>query len=81
MVTGGRNTGRVGTIMSRSVFYTSIPIFLGIKTFFNYFFIPMIYTAPCVKFLMRADTLRGQVGGGWALEMEFFGAFEIASSR
>ncbi len=25
-------------------------------------------------FLMRADTLRGQVGGGWALEMEsFFG--------
>jgi len=28
---------------------------------------PMIYTAPCVMFLMRADTLRGQVGGGWAL--------------
>ncbi len=23
-------------------------------------------------FLMRADTLRGQVGGGWALEMECF---------
>jgi hypothetical protein len=33
---------------------------------------PMIYTAPCVMFLMRADTLRGQVGGGWALEMESF---------
>jgi hypothetical protein len=32
----------------------------------------MIYTAPCVMFLMRADTLRGQVGGGWALEMESF---------
>jgi hypothetical protein len=32
----------------------------------------MIYTAPCVRFLMWADTLRGQVGGGWALEMESF---------
>jgi hypothetical protein len=32
----------------------------------------MIYTAPCVMFLMRADTLRGEVGGGWALEMESF---------
>jgi hypothetical protein len=31
---------------------------------------PMIYTAPRVMFLMRADTLRGQVGGGWALEIE-----------
>jgi hypothetical protein len=29
----------------------------------------MIYTAP---FLMRADPLRGQVGGGWALEVEAF---------
>jgi hypothetical protein len=80
MVTGGRNTGRVGTIMSRSVFYTSIPIFLGVKNVFNYY-APMIYTGPCVKFLMRADTLRGQVGGSWALEMEFFGSFEMASSR
>ncbi len=33
---------------------------------------PMLYTAPCVMFLMRADTLRGQVGGGWALEIETF---------
>ncbi len=32
----------------------------------------MIYTAPCVMFLMRADTLRGQVGGGWALETDSF---------
>ncbi len=24
----------------------------------------MIYTAPCVMFLMQADTLRGEVGGG-----------------
>jgi hypothetical protein len=23
-------------------------------------------------FLMRADTLQGQVGGGWALEIKFF---------
>jgi hypothetical protein len=26
----------------------------------------MIYTTLCVMFLMQADTLRGQVGGGWA---------------
>ncbi len=25
---------------------------------------PMNYTAPCVRFLMRADTLCGEVGGG-----------------
>jgi hypothetical protein len=34
----------------------------------------MIYKAPYVIFLMRADPLRGQVGGDWALEIEtFFG--------
>ncbi len=32
----------------------------------------MIYTAPCVIFLMWADTVRGQVGVGWALEIESF---------
>jgi hypothetical protein len=32
----------------------------------------MIYTAPCVIFLIRVDALRGQVEGGWALEMESF---------
>ncbi len=26
---------------------------------------PMIYTAPCVMFLMRAHTLCGEVGGSW----------------
>ncbi len=26
----------------------------------------------CVTFLLPADTLRGQVGGGWALGMESF---------
>jgi hypothetical protein len=40
----------------------------------------MIYTAPCVMLLMRAYTLRGQVGGVWALEIEFFGPYEMASS-
>jgi hypothetical protein len=33
---------------------------------------PMIYTTPRIMFLMRADPLRGQVGGGWALEIEGF---------
>ncbi len=35
---------------------------------------PMIYTALCIMFWMRAYPLRGQVGGGWALEFSnFFG--------
>ncbi len=33
---------------------------------------PMIYAAPCVMFWMCAYPLRGQVGGGWALEFESF---------
>ncbi len=32
----------------------------------------MIYTSLCILFLMREDTLCGQVGGRWALEREFF---------
>jgi hypothetical protein len=32
----------------------------------------MIYTAKCIMFWMRAYPLRGQVGGGWALEIESF---------
>jgi hypothetical protein len=30
------------------------------------------YDLYCPVFLMRADPLRGQVGGGWALEIENF---------
>ncbi len=33
---------------------------------------PIIYTAPYIMFLMRADPLQGQVGGGWALEIYTF---------
>ncbi len=33
---------------------------------------PMIYKALYVIFSMRADPLRGQVGGVWALEIETF---------
>jgi hypothetical protein len=32
----------------------------------------MIYPAPCVMFWMQTDSLCGQVGGGWALEIETF---------
>ncbi len=35
---------------------------------------PMIYTAPCIMLWIRAYPLRGQVGGGWALEFESFWA-------
>jgi hypothetical protein len=38
-----------------------------------YRYIIMIYTAPYVgNLLMREDLLQGQVGGGWALEIETF---------
>jgi hypothetical protein len=32
----------------------------------------MIYGAPYAMLLMQANPLRGQVGGGWALEVETF---------
>jgi hypothetical protein len=32
----------------------------------------MIYIAPCIMFWMRAYSLRGEVGGGWALEFSNF---------
>ncbi len=35
---------------------------------------PMIYTVPYVMLLMRANPLRGQVGGGWGMEIETFWA-------
>ncbi len=42
----------------------------------------MIYTAPCIVFWMRAYLLRGQVGGGWAMESRVCcGPCEMASSR
>jgi hypothetical protein len=35
----------------------------------------MIYTDPCIMFWMRAYPLRGEVGGGWALEfLSFLGS-------
>ncbi len=42
---------------------------------------PMIYTTQCVMFLMRADLLWGQVGGGWVWKSRFFGPCEMTSSR
>ncbi len=33
---------------------------------------PMIYTALCIMFWIRAYPLLGQVGGGWALEFSSF---------
>jgi hypothetical protein len=35
-------------------------------------YLPMINTAPCIMFWMRAYPLLGQVGGGWTLEFESF---------
>jgi hypothetical protein len=49
---------------------------------FRYLYGPMVYTAPYVMVLMRAAPLRGQVGGGWTLEIKTFlgPACEMASS-
>ncbi len=33
---------------------------------------PVFYIAPCIMFWMGAYTLRGEVGGGWALEFPSF---------
>jgi hypothetical protein len=33
---------------------------------------PVIYTRPCIMFWRRGYTLRGKVGGGWALEFPSF---------
>ena len=33
---------------------------------------PVIYTGPCIMFWRRGYTLRGEVGGGWALEFLSF---------
>jgi hypothetical protein len=35
-------------------------------------FAPVIYTRPCIMFWRRGYTLRGEVGGGWALEFPSF---------
>jgi hypothetical protein len=32
---------------------------------------PMNNSVPDVMFLIRENSLRGQMGGGWALEIEF----------
>ncbi len=39
------------------------------------------WNGPYVMFLMRADPLRGQVGEGWALEVETFLRLELATSE
>ncbi len=33
---------------------------------------PVIYTRLCIMFRRRGYTLRGEVGGGWALELTSF---------
>ncbi len=39
---------------------------------------PMVYTAPYVALLMRANLLREPGGGGWTLEIEtFFVPYEM----
>jgi hypothetical protein len=42
---------------------------------------PLIYTAPYVMCLMRADPLRGQAERCWALEIKTFLGPEIATSE
>ncbi len=44
-------------------------IIKGLQSSLLAIYAPMIYTAPCIMFWMRAYPLWGQVGGGWALEI------------
>jgi hypothetical protein len=48
---------------------TTLPYFLCSKSILT-IYAPMIYTAPCL--MLRAYPLRGEVGGGWALEFSSF---------
>ncbi len=40
----------------------------------NTTYAPMIYTALCIMFWMHTHPLLGQLGGGWALEINSFWA-------
>jgi hypothetical protein len=42
---------------------------------------PMIYSAPYVMFLKRADPLRGEGEGGWALGNDTFLGPEMEASK
>jgi hypothetical protein len=48
------------------------PRYVFSQIFIIAIYAPMIYTASCVLLLMRAESIRGQVGVGWALEIETF---------
>jgi hypothetical protein len=54
-------------VYSIPILVTSLLIEIAITVY-----APMIYTAPCIMFWMRAYPLQGQVGGGWAPEFERF---------
>ncbi len=43
-----------------------------VSTLFHFNYLPKMYTVPCVMFLMRADPLRAQVGGGWPWKSKSF---------
>jgi hypothetical protein len=43
-----------------------MPTFLTLGTA-KTLFAPVLYTAPCIMFWMRAYPIRGEVGGGWNL--------------
>ncbi len=52
--------------------FRTMPIPSAEKSVVLAIYAPMIYTAPCIMFWMRAYPLRGEVGGGWALEFESY---------
>jgi hypothetical protein len=63
------------TGLNQVVFWNDLAIaaFLTFAARLVDIYAPMIYTARCLMFLMRADTLRGQVVGCWALKSSFLG--------
>jgi hypothetical protein len=61
-----KNSEKIKKIVKHEVSGKETTIFLEDSRVHKTTYAPMIYTASCVMFLMRADTLCGEVGGlGW----------------
>jgi hypothetical protein len=71
----------LGTVSVQYVMKIILPIFLPLRdikrtvvysTRILTIYSPVIYTGPCIMFWRRGYTLRGEVGGGWALKFPSF---------
>jgi hypothetical protein len=61
-------TSLMNTVFKYHTFVVKLDITLANTNITIY--APIVYTVPCIMFWIRAYPLRGQVRGGWALEIE-----------